>query len=122
MRTIIYESNMRANDPVGGCVGFIHRIRSEIVRYEAELRVVLQHLKFFREQAQHQQLIRESVQYDPYLADNTMNVNDDVTPFRQSDIHIHEELKFLSQEYDIKHGIALENVNDWALQNSNSGT
>ncbi|OIW08997.1 hypothetical protein TanjilG_05973 [Lupinus angustifolius] len=118
MSTIIYESNMRANDPVGGCVGCIHRICSQIARYEAELRIVLQHLVFFRAQYQP---ITESVQYDPYIADNIINVNDDVIPFHESDIHFQEQLKLLSRENAIKDGIAVENVNACDVQNSNSG-
>lgn len=55
MRTIIYQSDMRASDPVGGCYRYILDLQAQIQYYRAELELVLQQLAIFRAQAQHQQ-------------------------------------------------------------------
>ncbi|MED6137374.1 hypothetical protein PIB30_064487, partial [Stylosanthes scabra] len=55
MKTIIFQSDMRANDPVGGCYRYIQELQAQIEFYRAELDLVLQQLAMFRAQAQHQQ-------------------------------------------------------------------
>lgn len=52
MSTIIYQSDMRARDPVGGCYSLIQQLQSQIDFATAELHLVLQHLAFFRAQQQ----------------------------------------------------------------------
>ncbi|XP_054782072.1 LOB domain-containing protein 22-like [Prosopis cineraria] len=51
MRTIIYQSDMRANDPVGGCYRYILELQAQIKYHQAELELVLQQLAVFRSQA-----------------------------------------------------------------------
>nr|GMC51910.1 LOB domain-containing protein 22-like [Ipomoea batatas] len=51
MRTIIYESDMRAIDPVGGCYRIIRQLQRQIEQSQAELDVVLHHLAYCRAQA-----------------------------------------------------------------------
>ncbi|XP_054782070.1 LOB domain-containing protein 22-like [Prosopis cineraria] len=51
MRTIIYQSDMRANDPVGGCFRYIQELEAQIHFHKAKLDLVLQHLDVFRTQA-----------------------------------------------------------------------
>ena len=48
MATIIYESDMRAKDPVGGCLRIIQNLQSQIAYSQTELQLMLQHLAFFR--------------------------------------------------------------------------
>ncbi|XP_047176654.1 LOB domain-containing protein 22-like [Vigna umbellata] len=48
---IIFESDMRAKDPVGGCLRTILYLQSVIASAESELQFLLQHLAFFRAQA-----------------------------------------------------------------------
>ncbi|KAF7843488.1 LOB domain-containing protein 22 [Senna tora] len=48
MRSIIYQSDMRANDPVGGCYRYIQELQAQIDFHRAELDLVLQQLAIFR--------------------------------------------------------------------------
>ncbi|KAF7814140.1 LOB domain-containing protein 22 [Senna tora] len=52
MRTIIYQSDMRASDPVLGCYRVILDLQTQIQLHRAELDLVLQQLAVFRAQAQ----------------------------------------------------------------------
>ncbi|XP_050160829.1 LOB domain-containing protein 22-like [Malus sylvestris] len=57
MRTIIFQSDVRANDPVGGCYRIIRELQRLIEYNKAELDIVLHQLAICRAQAQqvHQQ-------------------------------------------------------------------
>lgn len=57
MRTIIFQSDMRANDPVGGCYKYIQDLQAQIEYCKAELDLVHQQLALFRAQAQQQQQV-----------------------------------------------------------------
>ncbi|XP_028778746.1 LOB domain-containing protein 22-like [Neltuma alba] len=50
MRTIIFQSDMRANDPVGGCYRYIQELQAQIKYHQAELELVLQQLALYRSQ------------------------------------------------------------------------
>ncbi|KAK4760786.1 hypothetical protein SAY87_005679 [Trapa incisa] len=50
MRTIIYQSDARAYDPVGGCYGIIRDLQRQIDLCQAELDLVFRQLDFFRQQ------------------------------------------------------------------------
>ncbi|XXG46024.1 hypothetical protein AAC387_Pa02g0965 [Persea americana] len=54
MRSIIFEADMRANDPVGGCSRIISNLEREKERTLAELQFVLHQLALCREQQQQQ--------------------------------------------------------------------
>ncbi|CAN4098512.1 unnamed protein product [Withania somnifera] len=51
MRTIIFQSDVRANDPVGGCYRIITDLQRHIDYFKAELEVVLHQLAYCRAQA-----------------------------------------------------------------------
>ncbi|CAD6225176.1 unnamed protein product [Miscanthus lutarioriparius] len=51
MRTIIYQSEARAVDPVGGCVGIIQELRRQIRDSEMELQFVGQQIAICHQQA-----------------------------------------------------------------------
>ncbi|KAK4269241.1 hypothetical protein QN277_022427 [Acacia crassicarpa] len=53
MRSIIYQSDMRAADPVGGCYRHVKELMAQIQYLEAELVFVRQQLAVFRAQARH---------------------------------------------------------------------
>ncbi|KAJ6389533.1 hypothetical protein OIU77_027791 [Salix suchowensis] len=55
MRTIIFQSDVRANDPVGGCYRMIRDLQREIEYSRAELDFVLHQLAIYRAQAAAQQ-------------------------------------------------------------------
>ncbi|CAJ1950945.1 unnamed protein product [Sphenostylis stenocarpa] len=73
MRTIIYQSDMRATDPVGGCYRYILDLQAQIEYCRAELELVLQQLAMFRAQAQHQNQQQFQHQHGIY-APNNVNV------------------------------------------------
>lgn len=53
MHTIIFQSDVRANDPVGGCYRIIREYQRQIEFYKAELDIVLHQLAICRAQAHH---------------------------------------------------------------------
>ncbi|KAL5579487.1 hypothetical protein UlMin_011929 [Ulmus minor] len=55
MRTIIYQSDARANDPVGGCYRIICDLQRQIEYHKAELEIVLHQLAICRASASQQQ-------------------------------------------------------------------
>lgn len=55
MATILYQADMRAADPVGGCSTVIHHLQSQIEYCNAELHLTRQHLALLRAQQQQQQ-------------------------------------------------------------------
>ncbi|XP_039039103.1 LOB domain-containing protein 6-like [Hibiscus syriacus] len=50
VKTIIYQSNMRVFDPVGGCYKYILDLHKQIYRYQAELNLVNQQLAICKAQ------------------------------------------------------------------------
>ncbi|KDP40764.1 hypothetical protein JCGZ_24763 [Jatropha curcas] len=52
MRTIIFQSDVRANDPVGGCYRIIRELQRQIEYHKAELDLVLHQLAICRAQQQ----------------------------------------------------------------------
>ncbi|XP_073114991.1 uncharacterized protein [Elaeis guineensis] len=52
MRSIIFQSNARAHDPVGGCYRIILELERQLEHDSAELALVLRQLAFCRSQAQ----------------------------------------------------------------------
>ncbi|XP_010262241.1 PREDICTED: LOB domain-containing protein 22 [Nelumbo nucifera] len=55
MRSIIYQANARAKDPVGGCLRIVRRLNQQIDRETMELKLVLRQLAFYRAHAHQQQ-------------------------------------------------------------------
>ncbi|EEF34965.1 LOB domain-containing protein, putative [Ricinus communis] len=55
MRTIIFQSDVRANDPVGGCYRIIRELQRQIEFHKNELDLVLHQLAICRAQTQQQQ-------------------------------------------------------------------
>ncbi|CAH9076884.1 unnamed protein product [Cuscuta europaea] len=51
MRTIIFESDVRALDPVGGCYAIIRHLQHQIDQTQAELDLVLTHIAYCRRAA-----------------------------------------------------------------------
>jgi len=51
--SIIFEADMRAQDPVGGCVRLVQNLQYEIVSAQTQLGLLHQHLAAFRAQASH---------------------------------------------------------------------
>ncbi|KAK7255600.1 hypothetical protein RIF29_29013 [Crotalaria pallida] len=75
MRTIIYQSDMRANDPVGGCYRYIQDLTAQIEYYRTELELVLHQLVLFR--AQHHQQHQQQQVYNPIMSNVNVGINGD---------------------------------------------
>ncbi|TKY48266.1 LOB domain-containing protein 22 [Spatholobus suberectus] len=96
MSTIIYQSDMRDRDPTGGCYRLIQQLQSQIEYTNAELHLVLQHLAFFRAQANSCDIVNATPQ--PYL---------EQTPLEQQ-----------QQQQCINYNHLQEDISMWAVQNS----
>ncbi|XP_019424614.1 PREDICTED: LOB domain-containing protein 22-like [Lupinus angustifolius] len=141
MRTIIYQSDMRANDPVGGCFRHIQDLQAQIEYYHAELELVLQQLAFVRAQA-HQQQQSQHV-YNPTMSNVNVGINgEDVMsasdPLSLYNAPLTNQYHYISQVPQHEHYIMLpetnenncsnnnnnaalqEHVNAWTMQNSMS--
>ncbi|KAK9060517.1 hypothetical protein SSX86_021221 [Deinandra increscens subsp. villosa] len=82
MRTIIYQSDVRSIDPVGGCYRIIRELQRQIEISCAELEFVLQQLAFHRtvsvqnnnsqnhQQFNHDLIIIDEIDYDIHLVNN----------------------------------------------------
>lgn len=77
MRTIIFQSDVRANDPVGGCYRIIRELQRLIEYNKAELDIVLHQLAICRAQAQQQQ--HNQIQM-PEVGDNSCDQLINVDP------------------------------------------
>ncbi|XP_050383975.1 LOB domain-containing protein 22 [Argentina anserina] len=71
MRTIIFQSDVRASDPVGGCYRIIHELQRLIEYNKAELDIVLHQLAICRAQAQQHQQQQPIIQQIPEAGDTT---------------------------------------------------
>ncbi|KAG5008631.1 hypothetical protein AAZX31_07G008500 [Glycine max] len=134
MRTIIYQSDMRATDPVGGCYRYILELQAQIEYYRAELELVLQQLAIFRAQAQHQHQQQHGI-----FAANNVNVavngdgevlnGDPMGLYNQQQHYQCLQAQQEEEQYVMMHengngsqnidGIALqEQIKTWAVQNT----
>ncbi|KAJ7951622.1 LOB domain protein [Quillaja saponaria] len=141
MRTIMYQSDVRAIDPVGGCLKIIRDLQDQIEYNRAELELVLQQLAVFRAQAQQQQQGHHHVYNMSNAEPNNETVNsghDQVingdplcnfynnpnTAMHYHYIHQqqpHEQEQYLVvQENNIDTRLQQEDVHQWDMKNSTS--
>ncbi|KAA8540285.1 hypothetical protein F0562_024152 [Nyssa sinensis] len=79
MRTIIFQSDVRASDPVGGCYRIICELQRQIEYSVAELNIVLRQLDLYKAQAHQQPQIQmpaddsDIINPDPLNSYNPMN-------------------------------------------------
>ncbi|RDX81699.1 LOB domain-containing protein 22, partial [Mucuna pruriens] len=99
MSTIVYQSDMRARDPVGGCFRIVQQLQSQIEYTNAELHLVLQRLSFCRGQATSCDIINSTPQ--PY--------------FEQMS---HEQMSHHQQQHLVNYNPFQEDINMWTIQNS----
>ncbi|KAE8734956.1 mediator of RNA polymerase II transcription subunit 9-like [Hibiscus syriacus] len=62
MHTIVFQSDARANDPVGGCYRIIQELQRQIEYSQAELDLVLHQLAICRAKVAHQQQVTSHLQ------------------------------------------------------------
>ncbi|XP_076936381.1 uncharacterized protein LOC143603489, partial [Bidens hawaiensis] len=117
MRTIIYQSDVRAHDPVGGCYRIIRELQRQIEFSRAELEIVLHQLAFCRAHAQnvnnnnhdnnHQndQLLIEGVDFDLDLGQMV----------QQKDHEYHDgEYILVEQNLNEQDEARVQEMNSWA--------
>lgn len=77
MRTIIFQSDVRANDPVGGCYRIIRDLQRHIDYCKAELDIVLHQLAYCRAQAVAAAAVSEQQQIltDHHATEESFNDN-----------------------------------------------
>ncbi|KAL5822489.1 hypothetical protein ACOSQ4_020389 [Xanthoceras sorbifolium] len=76
MKTIIFQSDVRANDPVGGCYRIIRDLQRQIEFTKAELELVLHQLAIYRtaQQQQQQQQQQTHLQQQQQIQDSDDSV------------------------------------------------
>ncbi|XP_041001372.1 LOB domain-containing protein 22-like [Juglans microcarpa x Juglans regia] len=123
MRTIIFQSNVRANDPVGGCCRMIRDLQRLIDYNKAELDIVLHQLAICRAQAHDQQPDHSLVPNVLDAAFNSENdhINISADPTLGS-FNASVQYHYLGQHQEpyfvINNDSLQEDVNAWAVQDS----
>ncbi|KAH7547161.1 hypothetical protein FEM48_Zijuj01G0280100 [Ziziphus jujuba var. spinosa] len=128
MHTIIFQSDVRANDPVGGCYRIIREYQRQIEYYKAELDIVLHQLAICRAQAHHHVQVPEAaaVAGEPNLNCEMVNVVDPLSlynnpmamamqPHYQCQLQPQQE-SYVNVVHDQgNHGLQ-EDVSSWVMQ------
>ncbi|XP_022720798.1 LOB domain-containing protein 22-like [Durio zibethinus] len=128
MRTIVFQSDARANDPVGGCYRIIQELQRQIEYSQAELDLVFHQLAICRAQAAHQQqqqqLQTSHLQMqEPAAGDSTLGcemVNPDpLTTYNSNYYYVQEPLdeQFTVNDNNVHHHMQ-ENYDSWDIQES----
>ena len=117
MRTIIFQSDVRANDNVGGCYRIIRELQRQIEYHKAELDLVLHQLAICRAQSQQQ------TQFQLLETDDSATLSCDIINPDSLDIYdpmlqyqyaqTQEEQEYVVQENQVQ---LQENVNALTIQ------
>lgn len=118
MRTIIFQSDVRANDPVGGCYRIIKELQRQIEYNKAELELVLHQLAICRAQAQLQipetddsVLTFDIVNAEPLNTFNSMQNFQYMQPQQQ------DQEEYVNVDVNVQnHNLQEADVNAWAMQ------
>ncbi|KAL8113716.1 hypothetical protein AgCh_020858 [Apium graveolens] len=124
MRTIIYQSDVRANDPVGGCYRIIRELQRQIEYNRAELQLVLHQLAYCRAQNQHNIDLLHSSNSGSFEHMIANNHNDNVQQQQQhynegDDDQIQQPDDQDQQQYILQNGdddcdqVQFEEINSW---------
>ncbi|XP_041001917.1 LOB domain-containing protein 22-like [Juglans microcarpa x Juglans regia] len=125
MRTIIFQSDMRANDPVGGCYRMIQDLQRLIDYNKAELEIVLHQLALCRAQAhQHQQPhVQMPEVADPIFNSENHVINSAADPLGSYNNGVQYHylgLPHQEQYFVVNNDNLQEDVSAWAVQESAS--
>nr|KYP60865.1 LOB domain-containing protein 22 [Cajanus cajan] len=118
MSTIMYQSDMRARDPVGGCYKLIQHLQSQIEYANAELHLVLQHLAFFRAQAHQNNDISNVTSSQPFLQQMSQEQHQQYQQQQQQFEQQQQQQQFKQQQYVNYNPSLQKDINLWAVQNS----
>ncbi|XVE88707.1 hypothetical protein DITRI_Ditri19aG0090500 [Diplodiscus trichospermus] len=119
MHTIIYQSDARANDPVGGCYRIIQELQRQIDYSQAELDLVYHQLAICRAQAAHQQQQQSHLQMQESSTLGCEMMNPDPLNFNSNYYYVQEPQEEQFAVNDTNHHYHLqENYDSWGIQES----
>ncbi|KHN30050.1 LOB domain-containing protein 22-like [Glycine soja] len=104
MSTVIYESDMRARDPIGGCYRLVLQLQSQIDYATQELHLLLQHLAFFKSHPPNSNspdIINNVTPQPPY-------------PLEQQIPQEHQQ----QQQQCFNYNLLQDDINMWTIQNA----
>ncbi|XWS12075.1 hypothetical protein CRYUN_Cryun37aG0059300 [Craigia yunnanensis] len=123
MRTIVFQSDARANDPVGGCYRIIQKLQRQIEYSQAELDLVFHQLAICRAQAALQQQQQSLLQMQEpgdssTLGCEMMNPNP-LNSYNSNYYYVQEpqEKQFAVNDNNHHHHLQ-ENYDSWSIQES----
>ncbi|KAK6284378.1 hypothetical protein POUND7_003330 [Theobroma cacao] len=119
MRTIVFQSDARANDPVGGCYRIIQELQRQIEYSQAELDLVFHQLAICRAQAHQQQQQSHLQMHEP--GDSSLGcemVNADPLNSYNSNYYYVEEPHEQQFSVNNNHHHLQENYDSWGIQES----
>ncbi|KAI3806826.1 hypothetical protein L1987_22741 [Smallanthus sonchifolius] len=127
MRTIIYQADVRAHDPVGGCYRIIRELQRQIEFSRAELEIVLHQLTFCRTHAHNQNHHHDQILIDDiHLVDNPDDVSLydhgldlDLCQMAQPQEHAGEQY-LLGEHENLNDGCEVAPINSWGNMNNSS--
>lgn len=123
MRTIIFQSDVRASDPVGGCYRIIRSLERQINVAKAELEIILHHLALCRAQAvvaQQQAALQAVDDTDSTLNCDVIN-GDPLGSYDESmnnyhhNLHVQPPQQHRHDQYIDQEQIALQEINAWGI-------
>ncbi|KAL3511680.1 hypothetical protein ACH5RR_024397 [Cinchona calisaya] len=129
MRTIIFQSDVRATDPVGGCYRIIRQLQHQIDYTKAELDFVLHQIALCRAQVQaqtsHQQ--QQMLVADDATDSSTLNCDifnsDPLSSYEQLHINYHHLQPHHLEQYVFQNDNLDVATNDsWGMQGSTSSS
>ncbi|KAL5152451.1 LOB domain-containing protein 22 [Glycine soja] len=105
MSTVIYESDMRARDPIGGCYRLVLQLQSQIDYATQELHLLLQHLAFFKSHPPNS---------------NSPDIINNVTPQPPYPLEqqIPQEHQQQQQQQCFNYNLLQDDINMWTIQNA----
>ncbi|KAH1239694.1 LOB domain-containing protein 22 [Glycine max] len=104
MSTLIYESDMRARDPIGGCYSLVLQLQSQIFYATQQLHLLLQHLAYFKS-------------HQP-SSSNSSDIVNNVTPQPPDPLEQTPQEQQQQQQCFNYNLLQEDDINMWAIQNS----
>ncbi|GMI93712.1 LOB domain-containing protein 22 [Hibiscus trionum] len=121
MRTIMFQSDARANDPVGGCYRIIQELQRQIEYSQAELDLVYHQLAMCRAQAaqqQHSDLTLGCDIINPQDPLNSYNSNYYYVQEAQDDLFTVDDENNNNQHHEQQHQLHENYDHSWGIQES----
>ncbi|GLT77872.1 hypothetical protein SLA2020_494270 [Shorea laevis] len=107
MKCIIYEANMRALDPVGGCCAIVRHLSHSILENQTQLNRIRHQLAKISEEPQFFHLLQQDVNIAQTTHNNSVSLSS-----------LHQEVPHQEQPFDINDHLQEEGLNSCAAQDS----